>query len=438
MTRPSVLFVNQHYWPDVAATAQHLTDLAEYLADEGWNVSVLCGRGRYLAGGLEAPKDEVRNGVRIRRISTTAFGRGTLVGRALDYASFHVGALFRGVLGPRYDWVIYLTTPSLLSFVGRVGSVFRRQRYGVWSMDLHPEVEEALGIFRRGRPLTRLLHACARAGDRGAAFVVDLGSCMRERLVARGLDERRLVTIPVWSRKDEIRPIPPEENPLREELGLRDRFVVMYSGNAGLAHRFDEVLEAMRRLKDDPRFFFLFVGDGPRRAEIERFAREHEVPNFRYLDYFPREALAGSLSIGDAHLLTLRDDMAGLAVPSKLYGIMAAGRPVLVVGPTASEPAATVLRFGAGAVVDPEAPGSGGLDHAGTVVEVLREWAGSPRLRRSLGARGRAAFLARFERERGCRSWAELLVALAEVPAEPSDPVPIVFPEPSTRRGQQS
>lgn len=354
---------------------------------------------------MEAPKCEVHNGVSIRRLASTGFGRGTLVGRALDYASFYVQVLSRGLFGPRRDCVIYLTTPSILSFVGRVVWTIRGQRYGVWSMDLHPEIEEALGIFREGRPFTRLLHACARAGDRGAEFVVDLGPHMKRRLVARGVEEARTRTIPVWSWKEEIEPVAPGENPLRAELGLDGRLVIMYSGNAGLAHRFDEVLEAMRRLAGRSDLYFLFVGGGPRRAEIERFAETHAIRNFRYLDYFPRDQLKHSISIGDVHLLTLREDMAGLAVPSKLYGILAAGRPVIVIGPRASEPAETVETGGFGMVIDPEGDERDPVDALVSALHELQD----RELRAQMGRRARTIFLERYERDVACRQWAGLL-----------------------------
>lgn len=413
MSRPRVRFVNQHYWPDVASTGQHLTDLAEYLAEDGFEVSVLCGRGKYLAGTLEVADREVHNGVAIRRFRTTGFGRRSFVGRAIDYAGFYVQALFSGLFGRRVDLVVYLTTPSLLSFVGRVVKLLRRQPYAVWSMDLHPEVEQAIGVFPEGRLDTRVLCAIGRAGDRGADLVVDLGRHMKRRLVERGVDEDRTHTIPVWSRKDEIQPLAPEENPLRRELGLEDRFVLMYSGNAGLAHRFDEVLEAMRRMKDDATTMFLFVGGGPRRKEVETYAAEHEIENFRYLDYFPRERLTESLSLGDAHLLTLRHDMAGLAVPGKLYGIMAAARPVMVVGPAACESAETVARLKIGAVVDPErAPRSTpALDPAAEIVERLIDWRDAPALRAEMGRRAREAFAAEYERDVTCAAWSDLLLS---------------------------
>ena len=187
---------------------------------------------------------------------------------------------------------------------------------------------------------------------------------MKERIRSKGVDESRLETIPVWSDKEEIYSVPRNENPLRQELGLQDKFVVMYSGNAGLAHRFDEMLTVAERMQDQSEVQFLFVGEGPRKQEIQAFASRHGLKNFQYLPYFPREQLKYSLSLADVHLMSLRREMAGIAVPGKLYGIMAAGRPVVMVGPQASESAETIQKYDAGFVVDPSTE-----DHAADLLQ---------------------------------------------------------------------
>lgn len=402
---PRLLFVNQHYWPDVAATGQILTDLAEHLAARGFEVDVLTGRGRYVSGELEAPAEEVRNGVRIRRLISTSFGRSSHLGRIADYAGYYLGALRTLLAGERYDLVIVLTTPPLLSVAARLAGRLRGQPYAVWSMDLHPDAEVAIGMLaERGLP-ARVLHGLNNAGYRGADLVVDLGFRMKERIAAKGVAPDRLVTIGMWSDGAGVRPIDPADNPVRRALGLGpDRLVVMYSGNAGVAHRFEEVREAMRALKDDARFYFLFVGSGPRRAEVEAFIEAEGIANASYRDYFPREELAASLSAGDVHLLTLRESMAGVVVPSKLYGILAAGRPVVMVGPERSEPAQAIRRHDVGVVVDPEAGGTGA-----DLVAALRGLADDPDARRRMGARARAAFEAEYDRDVLCEAWAELL-----------------------------
>ncbi|HEX2718889.1 MAG TPA: glycosyltransferase family 4 protein [Gemmatimonadaceae bacterium] len=405
--KPSLLFVNQHYWPDVASTGQHLTDLAEYLAARGYDVHVLASRGRYVKGRIPAPLRERRNGVEIHRVRTTGFGRARVAGRLVDYATFYfqvMWALLAGDHGRRYDHVVFLTTPPLLSFLGAIARLFGRQRYGVWSMDLHPDAEVASGMLARAGLAARVLEWMHRVGLRHADFIIDLGAHMKRRIVSKGVAPERTHTVHVWNRREEVEPTERVANPLLDTLQLRDRFVVMYSGNAGIVHEFGPILDAMRALRDEPRLFWLFVGDGPRRGEIESHARDHAISNFRYREYFERDQLRYSLSVADVHLISLRKEFVGISVPGKLYGIMASGRPALFVGPRESDTGEAIIAANAGVVID---PGTG--DAATRLVAELRRLMSDPGLREALGARGREAFLARYEREENCAAFEQVL-----------------------------
>lgn len=400
--KPSILFVNQHYWPDVAATGQILSDLTEFLVSEGYEVGVLCSSGGYDGGHVNAPDREIRRGVRVRRVPSPGFGRRSHGSRFVDYAAFLAQVATRLGSGRRWDLVVLLTTPSMLPVSGWIAERIRGRSYGIWSMDVHPEIEIALGILPAA--VWRILQPLDRASYGRAEFVVALGACMKERLIAKGVPEPLIRTIPVWSRKDEMEPIEREDNDLATELGIENEFVVMYSGNAGLAHRFDEVLDAIEKLEDERGIEFVFGGGGPRKAEI--LARAKHVRNFRYLDYQPRGELARSLSLGDVHLLTMRSDMAGLVVPVKLYGIMAAARPVVMVGPRGSETARTIERERIGHVIDPSELGSAASEK---LVEILMALRADPEGRRRMGLRARAAFLERYERAACCASWERVI-----------------------------
>jgi glycosyltransferase involved in cell wall biosynthesis len=187
----------------------------------------------------------------------------------------------------------------------------------------------------------------------------------------------------------------------------------MYSGNAGVAHRFDEVLAAMKRLDGHPHIRFVFVGEGPRKKQIQHFVDQEGLSNFRYLPYFPKEQLKYSLSLADVHLLTLRNDMAGIAVPNKLYGIMAARRPVLMVGPEASEPGETIQRHQAGQVVDPSRAGNASNAVQALYTTLLHFYSDDKTCSR-FGENGRAAFLDQYEREVASQKWHRLLVGLVQ------------------------
>jgi glycosyltransferase involved in cell wall biosynthesis len=201
---------------------------------------------------------------------------------------------------------------------------------------------------------------------------------------------------------------------LIDELGLRAKFVVMYSGNAGLVHEFGPILDAMRLTKEDSRIYWLFVGDGPRRAEIEDFIRSNGIQNATYRGYFPREQLRYSLSVADAHLISLRAEFVGISVPGKLYGIMASGRPAIFVGPAESDSGETILHSDCGLVVD-VAKGEG----ASNLAKIILTWADNKMGTAALGERGREAFLREYERDGCCAQWERLL----RVPAEGPNPV---------------
>jgi len=394
LPRASLLFVNQHYTPDVAATGQCLADLAEHLASDGYDVEVLASRTRYGTGQVGAPAREVLNGVRVTRLSATGFGRRTHLGRIADYASFYVKVLVTLLFGRRYDGVVFLTTPPLISLAGWIAWVVRGQPYGIWSMDLHPEAELAAGLLREGSRVARGLASLDARAYRNASFVVDLGAYMKQRILAKGVEPSKVHTVHIWGGRAES-VAPAEPNPLTSHFGLDGKYVVMYSGNAGIVHDFGPVIEAMRALRDDPRIFFLFVGGGPRRAELEAVAQRERLTNFAYHDYVPRALLPHSLSVAHAHLISLRPDFVGLSVPSKLYGAMASARPILFVGPERCETADAVADAECGVTIDPR---DGGDRLAGErLAAVVRSWANAPAVGEALGARARRAFQDLYE-----------------------------------------
>ncbi len=402
-----ILLVNQYYWPDLASTGQHLTDLAEHLAAQGHEVRVLCSRGRYLEGKGDAPRRELRADVRIDRVGGTRFGqRGRFLGRVLDYAAFHLAACHRVALSRWPDVVVTLTTPPLLGLWGALARRIGRAKHVQWVMDLHPEAEFELGMLERRSLLGRLLARLARIESLGADRCVVLGPYQGKRVIQRGQTPENLVEIPVWSDGNEIAPREHKTNPARAELGFEGRFVVLYSGNAGLLHRFEEVVEAAAIVAErDPDVLFAFVGGGPRRAEIERAFAERGLKNALFRGYLPREALSGSLPAGDVHLVTLRPEQTGVAVPGKLYGILAAGRPVLFVGAARCESADAVREARAGHCFT---PGQGR-----ELAEAILELHADRELRERMGQNARRAFLSRYDRAVCCERWTELLEQLA-------------------------
>lgn len=428
-TPPRILFINQYYWPDRASTAQHLTDLAESLAERGIECHVLCGKGGYQGDRSKVPSSEIHKGVHIHRVGSTSLGRRSTLRRMTDYLSFYVCALFAALRLSRFDATVTLTTPPIIGLIGVILGRLKGSRHVFWSMDLHPDAGIALGLMSRRNPIVALLSWISDRVYRAADRVVVLGPYMADRIAAKGVRTNRIKTIPVWSRGDEIFPSsePREDHPLRKSLGLGDKFIAMYSGNMGLAHAFDDLMEAAFRLREYEDIVFLFVGDGPRKAEIHRAKTEANLQNVIMLDYFPREQLHMSLSLADVHLMTMRREMTGIVVPCKLYGAMASAKPAIFVGPEHCETADTIREAGCGFVDR--------LGEPELIVESITGLAQNLESARTMGERGRIAFLRSFERESCCVSWAMMLGELLGDTGVVS--VPEIAPSPSRSERKQ-
>ncbi|HUF01628.1 MAG TPA: glycosyltransferase family 4 protein [Gaiellaceae bacterium] len=350
-SRPRILVLNQYYWPGVEATAQLLTELCEALAAD-YDVEVVTG---VLHGHEYEPREIERRGVRITRVSSTSYERSALGRRAANYFSYLGSALSHALSAPPPDLVLTMTDPPI---VGDLGVVVGR-RFGapvvVISQDVFPEI--ATELDRLTNPaivgvLRMLVGAYLKRADR----IVAIGETMRERLEAKGAPADRLRVIPNWIDTREIAP-QPRDNPWAERHDLVSRFVAMHSGNVGHAQDLDSLVRAATFLRDRNDVRIVVAGFGARHAEMVELARRLEVEEtVRFLPYQERERLPLSLSSADLHVVGLAKGLAGYVVPSRLYGILAAGRPVIAAAEDTSETARLVREVGCGIVIPPGRP----------------------------------------------------------------------------------
>lgn len=396
------VFVNRYFFPDHSATSQLLSDLAFELAGDGREVHVVTSRQRYDDAEASLPADESVRGVHIHRLWTSRFGRGTLLGRAMDYLTFYfsaAGLLLR--LTGRDDVVVAKTDPPLISVVAMVVARLRGATLVNWVQDLFPEVAEALEVKGIG-PLAPLLRWLRNLSLRAARTNVVLGERMAARLVEQGVDAKAVTIIHNWSDAAAIHPVVAQENPLRREWGLEGKFVVGYSGNMGRAHEFSTLLDAVELLQGDASIVFLFIGSGARRAWVEKEVRRRGLANVIFKPYQPRELLAQSLSVPDLHVISLLPPLEGLIVPSKFYGIAAAGRPTLFIGDTKGEIALILRQHHCGASV---AIG----DVEGVVHEIRTLAHYQPQLTALQGLNARRLFEQRFTHASAFDAWRDLL-----------------------------
>ena len=397
-----VTIFNRSYWPDTGATGQLLTELAEDLvAQHGFAVTVITG---FPAGGGAEPlaARETRNGVVVVRVAGTRLQPRRFVGRALNYLTYFVSAFIAAVRLPRQDVLVAMTDPPI---IGLVPMVARRGAAFVFvCQDLFPEVARLLEDFRS--PLVdRVLDALTRLIVRKADRTIVLGETMALRVVEhKRADPARVVVIHNWVDTDLVVPSA-KDNVFSRAHGLASKTVVLHAGNIGFGQDLDAVIDAAEKLRDRHDVAFVFVGNGNRRDALEAAVHARQLRNVSFIPYQPREWLPLVYATGDVGLVSLKRGLAGCIVPSKLYTVLASGRPVLAAVEDTSETATIVRDEHCGRVVP--------VGDSVALAQAIRDLADDPTGRAALGARARAAAL-KYSRRRQVAAYARTLRAAVE------------------------
>ena len=402
-----IIFVNRFFAPDHSATSQILSDLAFALANSGRDVHVVTSRQLYDNPQAYLPIEEAIRGVHVHRVSSTHFGRSQLIGRAIDYLSFYV-SLWRGVLAIARpgDIVVPKTDPPLASIPAMRAARRRGALLVNWLQDIYPEVAIELGVPLVKGPVGRILSKLRNASLRAAQLNVAVGQRMAEYLVSLGIARNRIQVIHNWSDDDQISPVSNSDNPLRREWGLNNKFVVGYSGNLGRAHEFNTVLAAGEQLRDNPRIVFVFIGGGHRMDELARQVKARGLTStFRFFPYQDRKLLKYSLSVPDIHWISLNPAVEGLIVPSKFYGIAAAGQPTIAITARDGEIARLVDQYQCGIVIEP--------GNANALAAALRRLSTDTASVPAMGLRARAMLDAQFTRQQAFDRWRNALDRLS-------------------------
>jgi len=327
--RKTFVFITQTYVPDPAAVGQHLADAAEELARRGHEVVVYTSSQGYDDPSVTYSRRETVRGVDVRRIPFSSFGKDSIMMRVAGDLSFVAQAIVRSVTSRRIDAVVISTSPPMASLGALVLGALRKARVKYWVMDVNPDQIVALGMARSGSASVRGFEWLNRRMLKRADDVVVLDRFMAERINRKHDVSSKLTVLPPWPSEDPAEVVDHRTNPFRRAHAPDDRKVLMYSGNHGPSNPLTTILEAAKRVEDDPRLLFMFVGGGVGKEEVERMAGSNVVS----LPYQPQSDLRYSLAAADVHIVTVGDAIPGIVHPSKVYGAMAMARPILLVGP---------------------------------------------------------------------------------------------------------
>jgi colanic acid biosynthesis glycosyl transferase WcaI len=400
---PRLIFVNRFFFPDHSATSQILSDLAFHFASAGRDVHIVTSTQIYDDAKATLPVSEIIKAVHVHRVPSTRFGRSGLLGRAIDYLSFYrsMWQCLVALVQPS-DMIVAKTDPPLTSIIALAAARRKGGRLVNWLQDIYPETAIELRVPLMRGPLISMLTVLRNRSLLDAEATVVVGDLMARKVETLGAPPARVHVITNWCNDDNIRPIAQSENPLRQAWGLADKFVLGYSGNLGRAHEFETVLAAAKLLRNDPHITFLMIGGGKRFDELSRAVKDQGLASsFRFMPYQEQKMVPYSLAVADAHWLSLNPRLEGLLVPSKFYGIAAAGKAIVVIADKNGEIARLVQQYGCGIVI---APGD-----SDSLVDALRSLSNAPDTVSEMGRKARAMLDAHFTRQKALERWSELL-----------------------------
>ena len=421
-------FFTQLYYPDMTTTAIIMTDLVEDLSYYGLNTEVVCAqptyiknldpqitrigsadyadyRGSGIGGSSDSGKSlgvECHNGVCIRRVWSFLFDKNKILGRILNGTSCFLSMLPAVFSTGKNNLLIFNTNPALLPFLGFIADRLKGQKYAVLVHDLWPELPAHTGMIRKGGILYRAIDFVTKLSFKYASGIIVLSEAMKRIILHKVPEsEDKIHVIHNWADAGRVYPVSKKDNQLLDKLDLRYKKVVMYSGNLGRYQPLEVMIHAARELRDREDIAFVFAGDGGKRQKVQVMAARQNLDNIMFIPFQPLDRLAESLSMADVALIGIYPENEGIIMPSKLYGLLAVGKPIICVSDLKSEVVEILNQAKAGlhsSIDDPK-------ELAQKIVAILDD----PTKTKEMGHNGRQYFLEHFERKMVTREWEKLL-----------------------------
>lgn len=352
-----ILIINQYFYPDISATSQIITELAVGLS-KYFEIEILCGKPSY--NPIESTKINLfkfykYRGCKVLRVWNTTFERKSFIGRILNYLTYIFFAVFTIIFLKRVKICIAMTDPPFAGFIALVLKKIKSIPYIVNIRDLHPDIELTTGLLKNNF-FTYLWKKLNFSIFKNALLIIVLGEKIKKYLIHQyKIAESKILVIPDFSEDEIIRPIEKNNKFLRDKE-FKDKFIIMHSGNMGLNQDLPIIIEAANILKEHRDLAFVLIGDGAMKNELMLLAEKYELKNVYFLPYQKKEDLIYSLTAADVHLVTLKKELSNFILPSKIYGIMAAGKPMIACIDEDSDVATIIKQCKCGIIVNPGNP----------------------------------------------------------------------------------
>lgn len=394
--------VSELYYPEETSTGYYLTRIAEGLTDD-FDVKSLCGQPNYSSRGTRAPKRERHNGVDIFRVAGTTLDKNVIFFRLINMITLSVSTFARAILSfGQGDSVLVVTTPPSLPFVVAIAALLRGAHYTLLIHDNYPEILFAVGKSTENSALANVLNYANRWLYKNTTKIIAVGRDMKvllERKTA-GLDTS-IEVIPNWAELETVHPEPRESNELLTELGLSEKFVLLYAGNMGHPNDLETIVTAAKQLSEESHFHFVFVGTGVKESWLRRQVADARLTNITILSPKPRSEQIVFLNACDIALVSLVKKMWGVSMPSRTYNILAAGKPILALTEADSELALVIDDDRTGWYVQP--------GEAERMVSLIRRIYDERNELVEMGARARLSALANYSLETAVNRYRDAL-----------------------------
>jgi colanic acid biosynthesis glycosyl transferase WcaI len=349
----NICIVSRDFFPDEVAISLYVTDLALDLQAQGHCVTILAGDYCYDTPGHRLKHRETWQKIDIHRIWATRFPKRNMMGRIINSFSFNLMLLKKMCLFPgRFDCMIGLTTPPMISFIAAVFARLRKTPFVYWVMDLQPDEAIAAGVVAKHGAVATVLRCMNALLFNWSTLLIVLDRYMANRLILTKVHCNKIAIISPWSPIETSKPIPAKETEFRQVYNLQNMFVVMYSGNHSICHPLDTLLEGALALRDYPDFRFVFVGGGVRRTDVTYYKKLHQLTSIVQIPFQPRDSLFDCLCAADVHITVMGEHFVGIIHPSKIYATLAVGRPTIVIGPGACAAADLIRETGSNLLVE--------------------------------------------------------------------------------------
>jgi len=357
--QPQLLVLCQLFYPELVSTGQTLTELCEELAEQGMNIEVFCAPPTVIKRREKIPKNIKYKGIKIRRVWGTRLPKLNLTGRILNQGTFALSVFFWLLIHRPKKPILVLTNPpflaascALLRKLKLIGS------YIYLIFDVYPDTAIRLGVIKKNGLLSGLWDCLNGFILKNTSAVIVIGRCMKEVIAEKMKkiccnENDKIYNITMWSDDKLIKAAKGKDNPLIKKWNLENKFVVCYSGNMGRFHDMETVIRSAEILKTNEHICFLFVGEGHKKQDIIKYATEYNLQNCQFHTYVTRQKLGFLMNLADVGIVSLLESQEGLSVPSKAFGLMAAGVPIIAVMSAKSEISRIVTEENCGLVTKP-------------------------------------------------------------------------------------